>query len=200
VRPDGGRFFLHDPRHPYDMTVGPMLWLPGMEDADWVHIVIVNWARHALRDARERGILTSTDLQDWDTQNEHHREFAYGADVVFCSATALPDADVFATDVFTNGIARLVIVTKGADGAVAYQRDAEPIYLPALLPPGRTIVDTTGAGDAFCGAFMSGLVRGQSIPQAGRRAALAAAYAASFTGTNSHLITVEELDQVDAKV
>jgi fructokinase len=52
--------------------------------------------------------------------------------------------------------AALVVVTDGADGAVAYREGAPP-----LRRPGRDIelVDTIGAGDAFTAGLLSGLVR-----------------------------------------
>jgi fructokinase len=52
--------------------------------------------------------------------------------------------------------AALVVVTGGADGAVAYREGADP-----LPRPGRKIrlVDTIGAGDAFTAGLLSGLVR-----------------------------------------
>jgi fructokinase len=50
----------------------------------------------------------------------------------------------------------LVVITDGADGAIAYRSDVEP-----LRRPGRSIelVDTIGAGDAFSGGLLNGLVR-----------------------------------------
>ena len=52
--------------------------------------------------------------------------------------------------------AALVVVTDGADGAVAYRTGARP-----LRRPGRpvTVVDTIGAGDAFTAGMLSGLAR-----------------------------------------
>jgi fructokinase len=52
--------------------------------------------------------------------------------------------------------ASLVVVTDGADGAIAY-----PDGRPALARPGRPVdvVDTIGAGDSFTAALLGGLVR-----------------------------------------
>jgi fructokinase len=52
--------------------------------------------------------------------------------------------------------AAIVVVTDGADGAIAYRDGAR-----VLRRPGRTIdlVDTIGAGDAFTAGLLSGLVR-----------------------------------------
>ena len=50
----------------------------------------------------------------------------------------------------------LVVVTDGADGAVAYRAESGP-----LRRPGRhvQVVDTIGAGDAFTAGLLAGLVR-----------------------------------------
>lgn len=51
---------------------------------------------------------------------------------------------------------RVLVVTAGADGAYLFPRGADPVHRPA--PPVGAIVDTTGAGDAFIGAFAARLV------------------------------------------
>ena len=195
VRPDGGRLSLHDPRHSYEMEPAPSLWNSALADKDWVHIVIVNWARNALRDARARGILTSTDVQDWDGYQEHHKEFAYGADVVFCSATNLGNPSDLARDIFTNGVARIVVVTRGSQGSLIYTPETvdNPIVTPAVVLPGLKIVDTNGAGDSHCAALMTAVLAGDSLEVAGRKAALVASYSASYPGTNDHLMSGEQL-------
>lgn len=70
---------------------------------------------------------------------------------------------------------RIVVIKRGGAGALLYDaaRDME-FHLPPC--PGAPVVDTTGAGDSFCGAFMAAL--GTHPPEI---AALAGAAAASFT-------------------
>ncbi|MGN6753350.1 MAG: ribokinase [Intrasporangium sp.] len=60
-----------------------------------------------------------------------------------------------------------VVVTLGADGAVVREAGGEPTHHPALaVDP----VDTTGAGDAFCGALAVGIAEGRELNDAVRRA------------------------------
>ena len=54
------------------------------------------------------------------------------------------------------------IVTLGAAGAVAFAGEAQ-LACPALKVD---VVDTTGAGDTFCGAFAAALARGDGLEQA----------------------------------
>ncbi len=57
-----------------------------------------------------------------------------------------------------------VVVTLGADGALVVA-DGTATHLPAAPV---NAVDTTGAGDAFCGALADGLARGWSLVAAAR--------------------------------
>jgi len=67
---------------------------------------------------------------------------------------------------------KLFVVTLGADGSRAY-RGSERFACPAV--PVRKVVDTTGAGDAFAAGFLGSYCHGDSVPNALRRAAAAAA-------------------------
>lgn len=59
-----------------------------------------------------------------------------------------------------------VVVTLGADGAIVVSPGRDPIHIPAMtLEP----VDTTGAGDAFCGALAAELASGSDLVDAVRR-------------------------------
>jgi len=78
---------------------------------------------------------------------------------------------------------RAVIVTRGADGA-AYAAGAERCDAPALaVEP----VDTTGAGDAFVGAFAASIDRGTPIPEALAFAAAAGSLACLAPGAQAGL-------------
>lgn len=57
--------------------------------------------------------------------------------------------------------APLVVIKRGASGVLLYEREREQVTeLPAFHAPGDPrVMDVTGAGDAFCGGFMVGLVR-----------------------------------------
>jgi ribokinase len=59
-----------------------------------------------------------------------------------------------------------VVVTMGASGALVIDGD-EVTHVPA---PRVEAVDTTGAGDAFCGSLAAGLADGFSLVDAARRA------------------------------
>jgi ribokinase len=83
-----------------------------------------------------------------------------------------------------------VIVTLGEHGAVLL-RDGAEASVPAFpVAP----VDTTGAGDCFCGVLCAGLCRGVPLEMAMRRAAAAAAIACTRPGAASAMPMARETD------
>ncbi|MCC7281145.1 MAG: bifunctional hydroxymethylpyrimidine kinase/phosphomethylpyrimidine kinase [Acetobacteraceae bacterium] len=59
--------------------------------------------------------------------------------------------------------AKAAVITCGADGAWLFARDAAPVHQPAATV---SVVDTTGAGDCFVGAFAAALARGAAPEEA----------------------------------
>jgi ribokinase len=80
--------------------------------------------------------------------------------------------------------ARSVVVTLGERGALVVPAEG-PASLQA--PPPVEPVDTTGAGDCFCGALSSALDRGEPLPEAVRYAVTAAALSTTGPGARSAL-------------
>jgi ribokinase len=85
--------------------------------------------------------------------------------------------------------AALAIVTLGAAGCVAADARGTRHHPAVHAKP----VDTSGAGDAFCGMLAAGLVRGLPTDAAIEAAQAAAALAVSRRGTFAALPRVEEL-------
>jgi ribokinase len=77
-----------------------------------------------------------------------------------------------------------VVVTLGARGALVIPEDG-PACLQA--PPPVTPVDTTGAGDCFCGALAQALARGADLGEAVRYAVTAAALSTTGPGARDAL-------------
>jgi ribokinase len=84
-----------------------------------------------------------------------------------------------AEHLLAGGVAA-VIVTRGAAGVTVYERDdTDPWSVDAFAV---TPVDTTGAGDSFCGALACRLAAGDELPAAVRYAAAAGALATTVAG------------------
>lgn len=75
-----------------------------------------------------------------------------------------------------------IVVTLGEDGALVLPRGELATWVPA---PRVDAVDTTGAGDAFVGAFAVGLALGRSVEAAVRLGCTAAADSVTRRGTQA---------------
>lgn len=73
----------------------------------------------------------------------------------------------------------VIVVTLGAAGAVLRRRGREDV---TLASPRVVAVDTTGAGDTFCGAFAAALAAGESLEEAMRYAVVAASISVERPG------------------
>jgi ribokinase len=85
-----------------------------------------------------------------------------------------------------------VIITLGSSGALVWSHSAVET-VPALPV---NVVDTTGAGDAFCGAFTAFVARGNTPSEAAELAAVAGSLAASKAGAQPSMPTLEEIESV----
>ncbi|MEU2350395.1 ribokinase [Modestobacter sp. NPDC049651] len=108
--------------------------------------------------------------------NEHELARLAGAPATDRSPAELAD--------LARGLARAVVVTLGARGALVVPADGAALLQP---PPPVEPVDTTGAGDCFCGALASALDRGDDLPAAVRYAATAAALSTTGPGARGGL-------------
>jgi ribokinase len=102
-------------------------------------------------------------------------------------AGSLEEACACARSLRDRGV-RGVIVTLGANGALFDDRHVEPHRVSP--------VDTTGAGDAFIGAFATFLAAGDDEAEAIRKANLYAALSTLSLGTQSSFVTRERFEEV----
>lgn len=87
--------------------------------------------------------------------------------------------------------ARAVVITMGSRGARLCTPDGNGIAVAAFAVDA---VDTTAAGDAFCGAFAAALSRGAELVDALRFAAAAGALATTRAGAVPSLPTLAEIE------
>ncbi|MDG4799413.1 carbohydrate kinase family protein [Micromonospora sp. WMMD980] len=178
VDPAGRRMSLYDPR-PWS---GPAPFADAelaalVAEAAHTHVSIMDWARDALPVLRGAASL-STDLHDWDGENDYHRPFAEAADLVFVSDVQLGER---AGEEAAALAPRTVLVTGGAAGATLHTPDAPPAHVPAATPP-APVVETNGAGDAFAAGLIAARLRGAAPLDAARYAARVAAAACAHDG------------------
>ena len=90
----------------------------------------------------------------------------------------------------------MVALTLGGEGAVLYKMGKEIARVPAFSVP---VVDTTGAGDTFCGALAVALAEGKAPEEALRFASAAGALAVTKPGAQPSLPTRAQVDRLLAE-
>ncbi|MFL1376243.1 ribokinase [Nocardiopsis protaetiae] len=84
-----------------------------------------------------------------------------------------------------------VLITLGGEGSLYGARGAEPVHVPALKVEA---VDTTAAGDTFCGSFAVARAEGATPAEAMCFAAAAAALSVQRPGASSSMPTRPEVE------
>lgn len=92
----------------------------------------------------------------------------------------LPSAEVAGKALLHKGVSR-VVITLGSKGALLMS-EMETIHIPA---PDVTAVDTTAAGDVFCGALAVSLAEETALPDAIRFAVKAASLSVTRAGAQA---------------
>jgi ribokinase len=84
--------------------------------------------------------------------------------------------------------AKAVVVKSGADGSLVFDGDTGELWsIPA--PRGVHILDPIGAGDAYCGGFLAGLVRTNDLLEAAIHGTVSASVVLETRGANAASIT-----------
>ncbi len=191
----GERLIIGERDHAMSMDAS---WLPLERVAEAAAVVSdlrwVEGTRAAFTAARAAGVptLLDADLGGGGSLDE----FLCLADYAIFSGPAL---DAFAAGgseqerlkrVLALGV-RLAGVTRGAAGYTWASAEGQGGHQPAFA---TEIVDTTGAGDAFHGAFAWALAHGHTFADCARIAAAVSALKCRRLGARSGLPTLEELN------
>jgi len=168
----GARYLLLDGHHPAAARLA----------ARWMH---EEGKEVMLDSARVDGGLASVP----DTT----RSLVARTDILICGSGFVP-ALTGRDDIWEAGRAaldlgpRIVVQTEGADGAYTVSRDGL-FHTPAFAVD---VVDTTGAGDVFHGAYLVGLLHGWALPEVTQFAAAAAAIKCRHLGGRAGIPTYGE--------
>jgi sulfofructose kinase len=147
------------------------------------------------REARAAGTIVSADI---DNVYDGLSEFLPLIDVLISSKefprllTGIDDPHSALTEIRAKYGCALVGLTKGGRGATVLC-NGEFLETPAFTVPGGC-VDTTGAGDAFHGGFIYGLLRGEEVETSIKLGCAVAALGCRALGARTALPTREELN------
>jgi sugar/nucleoside kinase (ribokinase family) len=85
----------------------------------------------------------------------------------------------------------VVVLTLDEHGAAVFDRDGPAVRLAA---PATSVVDATGAGDAFAGVFLGHWLHGTGPAEAARRAVVAGSLAVTAEGAQGRLAPAAEIE------
>ncbi len=180
--------------------------------SDWLHVSGITAAisdsgaeavRAAFKCAHRNGTQISFDvnlrerIRPVEDQRVLLRELAADADLVLCGEdegerlTGESDPRRLA-DLFRRAGARMVVVKRGAAGAIAM--DSTGRYASCAARPLDQVVDRVGAGDAFAAGLLAELISGRTLADALDGAVICAAYAMAARGDTEGLPRPQELD------
>lgn len=178
---------------------------PQWDQVDWalldgprVAYTVGAEGRHAgqlFGECRQRGVTTALDVETADLTDEPTlRALLAQTDLLFAPAGY---ARAIAQTQSLEDAARrlraagpsLVAITRGDHGCLVAAGDK----LIDVAGHAVTVVDTTGAGDCFAGAFLYGFVQGWPVGDCARVANLMAAQSVTAYGCRGNLLTQAEL-------
>jgi len=153
----GNRQCINDPkavhRYRYPEAALPTLF----EQSQWVYCSTQNWCRYVAQAARDAGSTVIVDVQALVDIDEYHRDFLQAASIIILSTEQLAmHSHEFMRRLWQQFEIDIVVATHGNHGATLGVRATNTIeYQPAFEL--GSVVDKTGAGDAFCAGFIAGL-------------------------------------------
>lgn len=152
-------------------------------------------ALHYARACRKRGVLTSLDGGARRANIEEVLDFIDVAIVaeLLCEQMSLSEADMLAY--LKSKGCRIGGVTNGEEGLLWYDERGEVSRLAALPVPSEKIIDTSGAGDVFHGAYLASYLERPEAPwrEHFRFARAAAAFKVQALGNEAGLPTKNDI-------
>ena len=125
-------------------------------------------------------------LVDYLVPNESEAELLSGMPV-----KTLEQVETCARALLARG-PKTVILTLGERGALACAKDEAAVFVPAFNA--GPVVETTGAGDAFCGGFAAALLEGRALREALRFGCATAGLSVTRAGTAPSMPQRAEID------
>ncbi len=150
----------------------------------------------AMDAAHAAGTPVSFSLSDSFCVDRHRDEFLelveHQIDILFANSTEI--CSLYQVEDFeeaarlVRGHCAIACLTRSEKGSIILTADGDRFEVPAEP---TDVVDTTGAGDLYAAGFLAGWASGQSLEEAGRLGAVAAAEVISHLGARPQTLLAE---------
>ena len=189
-----GALTIQDIDNAKDVIINSSIFLTQLEAP--MEVVV-----HALKIAKENNVTTILNpapaakldssvfpLVDYFTPNESEASFDASGEI-----KNRHDAEKYGKELLDLGV-KNILVTLGDQG-VYFQNNNEKHFEPSLSL-GSKVIDTSGAGDAFSGAFATALCEEKSIADSIKFANVFAGISTTRIGTANSMPSREEIDKI----
>jgi fructoselysine 6-kinase len=146
---------------------------------DLIHSSVYSYLERLLPSMRGVGVPISYDFSEKCAPDYIDATIKFVDYAFFSSADSSPDDVKRLLERSAAGGAKMSLVTRGAEGAIAY--DGNAFYEQGVVQ--ARVVDTMGAGDAFIARFLYGIFSGEATSAAMKAAAEYAAKNCAHMGT-----------------
>jgi ribokinase len=161
----------------------------------------LNTVEHGMRLAREAGVTTILNPAPAQALNDAMlglADFLIPNESEAALLTGLPVENAAqaeqAARVLQGRGARCVIVTLGAQGALVCAEGEDAVLVSAFSA--GPVLETTGAGDAFCGGFAAALREGRTVLEAARFGCATAGISVTRAGTAPSMPRRAEIEEL----
>ena len=194
---DGARAITYSPGNCGDLSPGDVR-SDIIRASKILHVNGRHWQAclHAVKIAKEAKLLVSFDGGAHRYQPEH-RDLVPLVDICIVAAeyattfTGKSEIRAAAKEMLSCG-PKVVVITQGIAGSTVFSTGGDEFHQEAMRV--ENVADTTGAGDAYHGAFLYGIARGFSLKEAARYASAVGAMNTRFLGGRSGLPTLPEVE------
>jgi len=154
----------------------------------------INFARHLIPLAKERGKLIATDVHCLsDIYDEYNGDFISAADILFLSnENFVSREEEFVNSLKTVTNAKIIVVGMGSRGALLYLREKDKFSVfPAVYT--RPVVNTVGAGDSLFASFLHFYSKTEDAEYSLKLATIFASYKIGETSASKGFLSEKEL-------
>jgi sugar/nucleoside kinase (ribokinase family) len=168
---DGGRISIYVQYATFEPAINLSRLDAEIAQSDLVVLNLSNYCRRLIPLAKQHDKPIWCDIHDYDGQNDYHRDFIDGANVLTMSSDAMPHYKSFMERLIAEG-KQLVVCTHGRAGATALTAGGGWITVPALTSYEQR--DTNGAGDSFFAGLLYGYTQEYALEKCLRLGAIVA--------------------------
>ena len=167
-----------------------------LDDYSLVALTNINFNRHLLSLAHEKGITVASDVHVLSNiDDEYNKDFMKNANILFLSNEAIIGREEeFVKALYERYHNDIIVAGCGESGALLYEGRNDRFYHQNAVAP-KGIVSTVGAGDALFSAFIYFYKKGENIEKCLQKAVLFAGLKISATGGSNGFVSEEEIEK-----